>query len=50
MNTQIAVTGKSKDDYMMLVALLKERGYKLSEDLKSLKNYDQIIAVMIDND
>ena len=50
MNNQIAVKGRSKDDYRKLAAFLKERGYKLSESLESLKDYNQIKAIMIDHD
>ena len=50
MSNQIAVKGSSKDDYRKLVAFLKERGYKLSESLESLKDYEKIKAVMIDHD
>ncbi len=50
MGNQIAVKGRSKDDYRKLIAFLKERGYKLSEPLESLKDYEQIKAVMIDHD
>ena len=50
MSNQIAVKGRSKDDYKKLVTFLNERGYKLSESLELLKGYDQIKAVMIDHD
>ncbi len=50
MNNIIAVKGRSKDDYRKLVAFLKERDYKFSESLESLKDYNQIKAIMIDRD
>ena len=50
MGNQIAVKGRSNDDYRKLVAFLKEKGYKLSESLESLKDYNQIKAIMIDHD
>ena len=50
MSNIIAVKDRTKDDYRKLVTFLKDRDYKLSEPLESLKGYDQIKAVMIDHD
>ena len=41
-----AVNNVIKEVYMAL----KEKGYKLSESLESLKDYNQIKAIMIDHD
>lgn len=50
MSNQMAVKGKSIDDYKRLVAFLKKRGYKLYEPLGSLEDFEQIKAVMIDDE
>lgn len=50
MSKQIAVSGKSIDEYKRLVSFLKEEGYKLQGILADLKDDDTVVAVIVDSD
>ena len=48
MGKQIAVTGRSIDDYRRLVSLLKREGYSIKGNLADLKEGDKVVAVIVD--
>lgn len=50
MSKQIAVSGKSIDEYKRLVSFLKEEGYKLQGIFADLKDDDTVVAVIVDSD